>query len=80
LVVGWCPYSRWANWSGSRPVKGTREFRETTSEKAPLRRNVTQEDVGNVSVFLASELSRCVTGAVLFADNGFNILGGLGIE
>ena len=31
--------------------------------------------VGNVAVFLGSELSRCVTGATIFADNGFNVLG-----
>ncbi|MDQ2951060.1 MAG: SDR family oxidoreductase, partial [Chloroflexota bacterium] len=41
----------------------------------PLRRNVTQEEVGNVAVFLASEWSRSVTGATLFADNGMNIMG-----
>ncbi len=44
-------------------------------EKAPLRRNITQDEVGNVAVFLASDWSRAVTGATIFADNGFNILG-----
>ena len=55
-------------------VKGTREFRDIMDEQAPLRRNVTQDDVGDVCVFLASELSRAVTGDVIFADNGFSLL------
>lgn len=56
-------------------VKGISTARDLMEEKAPLRRNITQEEVGNVAVFLASELSRCVTGATIFADNGFNVLG-----
>ena len=56
-------------------VKGISALRDTVEQKSPLRRNVTQEDVGDVAVFLASNLSRCVTGATIFADNGFNLLG-----
>ncbi|MDP9246085.1 MAG: enoyl-ACP reductase [Chloroflexota bacterium] len=56
-------------------VKGISSARDLMEEKAPLRRNISQEEVGNVAVFLASEMSRCVTGATIFADNGFNILG-----
>jgi enoyl-[acyl-carrier protein] reductase I len=43
--------------------------------KSPLRRNVTQEEIGNVAVFLASDWSRAITGATIFADNGMNIVG-----
>lgn len=56
-------------------VKGISAARDLMDSKAPLRRNITQEEVGNVAVFLASDWSRCVTGATIFADNGFNILG-----
>ena len=56
-------------------VKGISAARDLMEEKAPLRRNITQEEVGNVAVFLASDLSRAVTGATIYADNGFNILG-----
>jgi enoyl-[acyl-carrier protein] reductase I len=56
-------------------VKGISAARDLMEEKAPLRRNITQDEVGNVAVFLASELSRCVTGATIFADNGFHVLG-----
>jgi len=56
-------------------VKGISAARDLMEAKAPLRRNITQEEVGNVAVFLASDWSRAVTGATIFADNGFNILG-----
>jgi enoyl-[acyl-carrier protein] reductase I len=56
-------------------VKGISTARDIMESKAPLRRNITQEEVGNVAVFLASEWSRAVTGATIFADNGFNIVG-----
>ena len=45
------------------------------SDVAPLRRHVTIDDVGNTAVFLASEMSRGVTGEVVYVDSGFNILG-----
>ena len=56
-------------------VRGVSQARDLMVEKAPLRRNITQDEVGNVAVFLASDWSRAVTGATIFADNGFNILG-----
>lgn len=56
-------------------VKGISQARDLMEAKAPLRRNITQDEVGNVAAFLASEWSRAVTGATIFADNGFNILG-----
>jgi enoyl-[acyl-carrier protein] reductase I len=56
-------------------VKGISAARDLMEAKAPLRRNITQDEVGNVAVFLASDWSRAVTGATIFADNGFNILG-----
>ncbi len=59
----------------SSAVKGISALRDVVEQKAPLRRNITQEEVGDVAVFLASSLGRCVTGATLYADNGFNILG-----
>lgn len=44
-------------------------------EKAPLRRTATQADVGNVGLFLASDLAAAVTGEVIFVDCGYHILG-----
>jgi enoyl-[acyl-carrier protein] reductase I len=56
-------------------VKGLSRLRDVTAEIAPLRRNITIEDVGDVAVFLASDLSRAVTGTTLFVDSGFHIMG-----
>lgn len=42
---------------------------------APLRRNVTIDDVGGAAVYLASDLAAGVTGEVHYVDAGFNILG-----
>ncbi len=58
-------------------VKGISAARELWEEKSPLRRNVTQEEIGNVAAFLASDWSRCITGATIFADNGMNIMGAM---
>jgi enoyl-[acyl-carrier protein] reductase I len=45
---------------------------------APLRRNVTTEDVGNAAAFLLSALAGGVTGEVLYVDNGFrNVVAGI---
>ena len=42
---------------------------------APLRSNITIEDVAGTAVWLASDLSRQVTGETIYVDGGFNILG-----
>ena len=42
---------------------------------APLRANITPEDVGRSAVYLASDLSSAVTGETLYVDGGFNIVG-----
>jgi enoyl-[acyl-carrier protein] reductase I len=42
---------------------------------APLRQNITIEDVGGTAVYLASDLSRNVTGETIYVDGGFNVLG-----
>jgi len=43
-------------------------------EQAPLRRNVTQEEVGNVAAFLMSDLASAVTGEITYVDCGFNVI------
>lgn len=55
-------------------VKGISQARDIMEERAPLRRNIGLDEVGNVGLFLASDLSTCVTGETIHADNGFNIL------
>ena len=56
-------------------ITGFRSLYGRFKDVAPLRRNVGIEDVGAAAVFLASDLSRAVTGEVLYVDGGFNVLG-----
>ncbi len=42
---------------------------------APLRRNITGDEVGDACLFLASDLSRGVTGTTLHVDAGYHIMG-----
>jgi len=44
-------------------------------ENAPLRRNVSQEDVGGAALYLLSDLGSGTTGDVLYVDSGYNIIG-----
>jgi enoyl-[acyl-carrier protein] reductase I len=56
-------------------VRGFRGMLGMAEERAPLRRNVTQDDVANTALFLCSELARGTTGEVVHVDSGYNILG-----
>jgi enoyl-[acyl-carrier protein] reductase I len=55
-------------------VRGISKLRDLTEQTSPLRRNITQEDVGDVAVFLASDLARAVTGNTIFVDSGFHLM------
>ncbi|MBT5108875.1 MAG: SDR family oxidoreductase [Rhodospirillaceae bacterium] len=44
-------------------------------ENAPLRRNITLEDVGGAALYLLSDLGAGTTGDVLYVDSGYNIIG-----
>ncbi len=48
---------------------------DSMAQKAPLRRNVDQADVGNAALFLLSNLARGVTGQTLYVDAGYSIMG-----
>lgn len=56
-------------------VSGFKTMYRQFADIAPLRQNVSQEDVGNAAVFLCSDLAARVTGEVLYVDSGYNILG-----
>ncbi|HUG47043.1 MAG TPA: enoyl-ACP reductase [Candidatus Limnocylindria bacterium] len=56
-------------------IAGFRTMYGRFKDVAPLRRNISIEDVGGAAVFLASDLSRAVTGEVLYVDAGFNVVG-----
>jgi enoyl-[acyl-carrier protein] reductase I len=56
-------------------VRGVTELKSVMAEKAPLRRNVSIEEVGDTALFLASDLSRGVTGQVIYVDAGYHAMG-----
>ena len=59
-------------------AKGIKDFSSilnVVEQKAPLHKNVTTVQVGNVATFLLSSMSEAVTGQVVYADNGYNIMG-----
>jgi len=48
---------------------------DTVTQRAPLHRNVEQNEVGTTALFLCSPLASAITGEVTFVDCGFNITG-----
>jgi enoyl-[acyl-carrier protein] reductase I len=62
-------------------IGGFGKILKFVEENAPLRRNVTIDDVGNVAAFLLSDLANGVTGEITYVDNGFNtVVGGMPTE
>ena len=59
-------------------ISGFSKILKFVEQNAPLRRNVTTEDVGNAAAFLLSELAAGITGEVIYVDAGFrNVVGGI---
>ena len=56
-------------------IAGFKRMYGAFDEVAPLRRNISIEDVGKTAVYLASDLSSAVTGEVVYVDGGFSIMG-----
>jgi enoyl-[acyl-carrier protein] reductase I len=53
-------------------IKGFGKILDVVASNAPLRRNVTVEDVGNVAAFLLSDLAAGVTAEITYVDGGFS--------
>ncbi len=49
---------------------------DIVAKNAPLRRNVTIEEVGNAAAFLLSDLASGITGEITYVDAGFNTTAG----
>ncbi len=56
-------------------IGGLRKMLTRVAEVAPLRRNVSLEDIGNAAAFLASDLARGITAEIVYVDNGFSTVG-----
>jgi enoyl-[acyl-carrier protein] reductase I len=63
------------NTLSARGVKNMGSLLGHIGEKAPLRRNVTAEEVGKTALFLVSDLSSGITGETIYVDCGYNIMG-----
>jgi enoyl-[acyl-carrier protein] reductase I len=59
----------------SSAVGGISGMIKEHSEKAPLRKAVDLDEIGDAGLFLVSSMSRGITGEVLYVDGGYNILG-----
>ena len=56
-------------------ISGFRDYLRQFSSIAPLRENVTIEQVGAAAAFLASDAASGITGDILYVDSGYNIMG-----
>jgi len=59
----------------ARGIHGFTGMLKQHAERAPLRRNVTKEEVGACGLFLLSDLSSGITGEVIYVDAGYSIMG-----
>lgn len=56
-------------------IAGFRDILSVVEKKAPLKRNVTTEDIAKTALYLLSDLSSGVTGEIIYVDAGYNIVG-----
>ena len=56
-------------------IGGFRKMLGHVAQVAPLRRNVTLDDVGNAAAFLCSDMAAGITGEILYVDGGFSTVG-----
>lgn len=59
----------------SKGIKDFNSILKIVEEKAPLHRNVDPEQIGDSAAFLLSNMSRAITGQIIYADSGYNIIG-----
>ncbi len=55
-------------------IEGFDQMLKVYEQVAPMRRCISQDDVGDLAIFLGSDLSRNITGQVLFVDSGYSTL------
>ncbi len=63
------------NTVAARGVKGLGEMIDYVHSRAPLKRPFGQDEVAGTCVYLMSDLSRGVSGQIVFVDDGYNIVG-----
>ncbi len=61
-------------------IRGFRDLLKYAEVTSPMNELVSQDDVGDLALFLASDLSRRITGEVIYVDAGYNIMGFTDVE
>jgi len=62
-------------------ISGFGKILKFVEENAPLRRNVTIDQVGDAAAFLLSDMASGITGEVMMVDSGFSrVIGGIGAD
>ena len=64
------------NTLAARGVAHFRDLLKITAERAPMKRSIEVDEVGNSTLFLASDLSTGITGEVIYVDAGFHVTAG----
>ncbi|MBB6448491.1 enoyl-[acyl-carrier protein] reductase I [Geomicrobium halophilum] len=59
----------------AKGISGFNTVLKEMEEKSPLKRTVTQEEIGGTALFLMSDLSKGMTGEILHVDGGYHIIG-----
>ena len=59
----------------ARGISGLSDMLKAHAERAPLKRNVDVNEVGETAVFLASDAAAGITGETIYVDCGYNIMG-----
>ncbi len=59
----------------SSGIKGFKTMLGACADRAPMKKNITQEDVAKSALYLCSDLACGVTGEIHYVDNGFNVTG-----
>ena len=59
----------------ARGIGDLQKMLDGAAERAPMKRNVDQLEVGGAALFLASNLASAITGEILFVDCGLNVMG-----
>ena len=63
------------NTLAARGISGFSEMIKTYEARSPLKRNVTNEELGATGTFLASDGAAAITGQVIYVDCGYQIMG-----
>ncbi|MBI1798975.1 MAG: enoyl-ACP reductase [Candidatus Eisenbacteria bacterium] len=58
----------------ARGIRGFTDMLKMHAEKAPLKRNITKEEVGKAALFLLSDLASGITGETLYVDGGYHVM------